>query len=99
MVSVGVGGMERIAETAREAGWEVRAVESENWLVRIRRRGVGAADLMLVEEDYQRTAFERSRPEALAGGNPGARPCRRGCHHPQADCEQGAGRCGHRVDP
>ena len=68
LVSVGVGGMERIAQTARAAGWEVRAVGPENWLLRIRRRGVGAVDLMLVEEDYQRTAFERSRPEALAGG-------------------------------
>ena len=68
LVSLSREGMGYVAEAAEEAGWRVRFLHPEGTMLRIDHPDLGAADLVAVEIEYQRTALQRARQETFTGG-------------------------------
>ena len=68
LVTVDHAGMDVIAESAEREGWGIRHLHPEGSLLRIAHDEHGAADLIAVEMDYQRTALGRARTETFSGG-------------------------------
>lgn len=63
-------GLAAFEAAATEAGWSVRRGTPDGAILRLRHPELGAADVLLAETDYQRTALERASVEALEGGSP-----------------------------
>ena len=68
LVSLNPEGMQKVAEAAEAAGWSVRFLHPEGTMLRIVHDDWGAADLVAVEIEYQRTALQRARQETFVGG-------------------------------
>ncbi|MEB2345621.1 MAG: hypothetical protein OZ948_12860 [Deltaproteobacteria bacterium] len=53
-----------------DAGWSVRRGTPDGAILRLRHPTLGAADVVLAETDYQRSALERARRETIEDGAP-----------------------------
>ena len=68
LVSLSPEVMGHVAEAAEAAGWAVKYRHPDGTMLRIEHPDLGAADLVAVEVEYQRTALQRAHQETLAGG-------------------------------
>ena len=65
LVSLDQAGMDALAASAKREGWSVRHRHPAGSLLRIAHDEHGAADLIAVEMEYQRTALRRAHTETL----------------------------------
>ena len=68
LVSLGAAGIRELAEGLVDAGWQIRRLYPEDWLLRVMHHTFGSVDFIATGVEYQEVALLRAQPKVFPNG-------------------------------
>ena len=68
LVSLGAARLRELADVLAEAGWRIRRLYPDDWLLRVVHPNFGAVDVIAAGVEYQETALARAQPKVFPNG-------------------------------